>query len=150
MVTFRVSRQNSSSHVCYLFFALKKRDCVKNNLLCKTNKKSQMLEWSNVSWSACAFNVSFSCLWTLHPYQGYEERVFEAERSGDGKYWVEASQQGSKQDEFANVGLHRQTGQVETQRCQVLCVVQGVLTQHEDKMREEMVSAPHCVFEHYP
>lgn len=62
------------------------------------------------------------------PYQGYEERVFEAERGGDGEHGVEAAQQSPKQDELPNVRLHRQTSQVETQRCQVLCVVQGILT----------------------
>lgn len=62
------------------------------------------------------------------PYQGYEERVFEAERSGDGEHGVEAAQQSPEQDELPNVRLHGQTCQVETQRRQVLCVVQGVLT----------------------
>lgn len=57
------------------------------------------------------------------PYQGYEERVFEAERGSDGEHGVEAAQQSSKQDEFANVWLHRQTSQVETQRCQILWTV---------------------------
>lgn len=61
-------------------------------------------------------------------YQGYEERVFEAEWSSDGEYRAEAAQQSSKQDEFANVRLHRQTGQVETQRCQILWTVQCILT----------------------
>lgn len=62
------------------------------------------------------------------PYQGDEERVFEAEWSSNGEYGVEAAQQSSKQDEFANVRLHRQTSQVETQRRQILWTVQGVLT----------------------
>ena len=61
-------------------------------------------------------------------YQGYEERVFEAERGSDGEYGVEAAQQSSEQDEFANVRLHGQTGQMETQRRQILRAVQGVLT----------------------
>lgn len=62
------------------------------------------------------------------PYQGYEERVFEAEWGSDGEYGVEAAQQGSEQDEFANVRLHGQTSQMETQRRQILRAVQGVLT----------------------
>lgn len=41
------------------------------------------------------------------PYQGYEERVFEAERGGDGEHGVEAAQQSPKQDELPNVRLHR-------------------------------------------
>lgn len=61
-------------------------------------------------------------------YQRYEERVFEAERSSNGEYRVEAAQQSPKQDEFPNVRLHRQASQVETQRRQILCTVQGVLT----------------------
>lgn len=67
------------------------------------------------------------------PYQGYEERVFEAEWSSNGEYGVEAAQQSPEQDEFANVRLHRQTSKVETQRCQILCVVQGVLTHNTHK-----------------
>lgn len=62
------------------------------------------------------------------PYQGYEERVFEAERSGNGEYGVEAAQQSPEQDELPNVRLHRQASQVEPQRRQVLFTVQGVLT----------------------
>lgn len=49
------------------------------------------------------------------PHQGYEEGVFEAERSGDGEDGVEAAQHRSEQDEFAYVRLHGQAGQVETQ-----------------------------------
>lgn len=49
-------------------------------------------------------------------YQGYEEGVFEAERSGDGEDGVQAAQQSPEQDELADVGLHGETGQVETQR----------------------------------
>ena len=78
-------------------------------------------------WSApvCrCFQASVNSL----PYQGNEERVFEAERGGDGEHGVEAAQQRAEQDQFADVRLHGQTGQVETQRCQVLWVVQGVLT----------------------
>lgn len=67
------------------------------------------------------------------PYQGDEERVFEAERSGDGEHGVEAAQQSPKQDELPNVRLHRQPSQVETQRRQVLCVVQGILTHSTHK-----------------
>lgn len=62
------------------------------------------------------------------PYQGYEERVFEAEWSGDGECGVEAAQQSPEQDEFPDVRLHGETSQVETQSCQVLWMVQGVLT----------------------
>lgn len=68
------------------------------------------------------------------PYQRYEERVFEAERSRNGEYGVEAAQQSPEQDEFANVRLHRQTGQVETQRRQILGVVQGVLTHNSTRL----------------
>lgn len=60
-------------------------------------------------------------------YQGYEERVFEAQRSSNGEHWVEAAQQSPKQNEFANVRLHRQTSQVETQCCQILCSIQSIL-----------------------
>lgn len=77
-------------------------------------------------WIVIPRRHKLSCL--SLPYQGYEERVFEAERSGDGEYGAEATQQSAEQDEFADVRLHRQTGQVETQCCQVLRMVQGVLT----------------------
>lgn len=63
----------------------------------------------------------------LATYQRYEERVFEAERSGNGEHGVEAAQQGSEQDEFADVRLHGQTGQVDAQRRQVFIAVQSVL-----------------------
>lgn len=63
-------------------------------------------------------------------YQGYEERVFEAERSSHSECRVEAAQQSSKQDELADVRLHGETSQVETKCCQILCIVQGILTQH--------------------
>lgn len=71
------------------------------------------------------------------PYQGYEERVFEAEGSSDGEYGVEAAQQSSKQDELANVRFHRQSSQVETQSCQILCTVQGVLTKQFHSVRKK-------------
>lgn len=61
-------------------------------------------------------------------YQGYEERVFEAEWSSNSEYRVETAQQSTEQDEFADVRLHGQTSQVEAQRCQVLWMVQGVLS----------------------
>lgn len=64
---------------------------------------------------------------TSAAYQGDEERVFEAEWSSDSEHRVEAAQQSSEQDEFADVRLHRQTSQVDAQRCQILRVVQGVL-----------------------
>lgn len=47
------------------------------------------------------------------PYQRYEERVFEAERGGDGEHGVEAAQQSPEQDELADVRLHGQASQVE-------------------------------------
>lgn len=64
------------------------------------------------------------------PYQGDEERVFEAEGGGDGEHGVEAAQQSPEQDELADVRLHWQAGQVEAQWRQVLHVVQSVLGQH--------------------
>lgn len=68
---------------------------------------------AGMSSGACVFWYS---AFTTVPYQGYEEGVFEAERRGDGEDGVEAAQQSSKQDEFAYVRLHGETGQVETQR----------------------------------
>lgn len=69
----------------------------------------------------------------MHPvaYQGYEERVFEAERSSNGEHGVQAAQQSPKQDELPNVRLHRQAGQVETQRRQILGAVEGILAQKQ-------------------
>lgn len=66
----------------------------------------------------------------MSTYQGYEEGVFEAERSGHGEDGVEAAQQSSEQDELADVGLHGETGQVETQRREILRMVQRILTQN--------------------
>lgn len=71
------------------------------------------------------------------PYQGYEKRVFEAERSGNGEYRVEASQQSPEQDQFADVRFHGETCQMETQRSQILCMVQGILTHHITKSRRK-------------
>lgn len=75
------------------------------------------------------------------PYQGYEERVFEAERRSDGEHWVEASKQSSEQDQFASVWLYRETSQVDTQRCQILSMVQGILTHHVKKSRRKIMSS---------
>lgn len=67
-------------------------------------------------------------MWRLETDQGYEERVFEAEGGGDGKYGVEAAKQRSEQDELSDVRFHGEASQVEPQRRQVLRMVQGVLT----------------------
>lgn len=61
------------------------------------------------------------------PYQGDEERVFEAEGGGDGEHGVQAAQQSPEQDELPDVRLHGQAGQVEAKWRQVLRVVQSVL-----------------------
>lgn len=86
------------------------------------------------------------------PYQGYEERVFEAEWSGDGECGVEAAQQSPEQDEFTDVRLHGETSQVETQSCQVLWMVQGVLT--HNMHTHLIIWAPNrlffCLFSKYP
>lgn len=75
------------------------------------------------------------------PYQGYEERVFEAERSGDGEHGVEAAQQSPEQDELPDVRLHRQASQVEPQRRQVLRVVQSILTHSKQSLSSGRVLA---------
>lgn len=89
-------------------------------------------------WSACRCRHKVWCLSVS--YQGYEERVFEAEWSSNGEYGAEAAQESSKQDEFADVRLHRQTSQVETQRCQVLWMVQGVLTLSQEHKQNAHVT----------
>lgn len=85
---------------------------------------------------------AFMCVISV-PYQGDEERVFEAEWSGDGQDGVEAAQQSSKQDEFANVRLHGQASQVETQRRQVLWTVQGVLAHKIVRKKEKKKKKSH-------
>lgn len=94
-------------HFCKPYFIIKETNC------------------KNVPNGLNPVSLSLSCL--SLSYQGYEERVFEAEWSSDGEHRAEAAQQSSKQDEFANVRLHRQTSQVEAQRSQVLWAVQCVL-----------------------
>lgn len=61
-------------------------------------------------------------------HQGDEEWVFEAEGRSHGENRVQAAEQSSKQDQFTNVRFHRKTGQVEPQSCQVLWMVQSILT----------------------
>lgn len=79
--------------------------------------------------SVCVSMPTQACVSAISvAYQRYEKRVFEAERGGDGEHGVEAAQQSAEQDELSNVRLHGQTGQVDTQRRQILRVVQGILT----------------------
>lgn len=70
--------------------------------------------------------VCITCVWTWS-YQRYKERVFETKSSSNRQCRVETAQQSSKQDEFADVGLHRKTSQMDAQRCKVLWAVQGSL-----------------------
>lgn len=71
------------------------------------------------------------------PYQGDEERVFEAQRGGDGEHGFQAAQQSPEQDELPDVRLHGQAGQVEAQRSQVLRVVQSVLEGETQRLLAE-------------
>lgn len=82
-------------------------------------------------------------------YQGYEERVFEAQRSSNGEYWVKAAQQSPKQNEFANVRLHRQTSQVETQCCQILRSIQSILKHNRHTiLRVVLIQKTGHIFNH--
>lgn len=63
-------------------------------------------------------------------YQWYGERVFKAQASRYSEHRVQAGEQSSEQNHLSDVRLHRQTGQMESQRSQLLVPVQRVLNTH--------------------